>query len=71
MTVDDFLIDALNRAYERFPDCGFLVYVVEDEKGGEVTMLTNMDREEISEVNRVATEDEGPMTEVDANVRLH
>lgn len=57
MSIDDFIADMLQQAADQFPECGFLLYVVNDEKEGELTVLTNMDPEEVEDVHGTATYD--------------
>jgi hypothetical protein len=67
MPVDDYISSLLKQAAEKYPDCGFLIYVVDDESGGELTMLTNMAPEEVAEVHEAAAD----VSDFEPMERLH
>ena len=71
-TVDAFMAECLVRAYEQYPDCGFLLHIVDDAKHGELTCLSNMDQDEIDEVlSTVDDNPDAPFVPLDASTRFH
>jgi len=52
-TAEEFMKIALEHAFKQFPDHGFLLYMVDD-KDGSLTMLTNVDEEEVATIHAVA-----------------
>jgi hypothetical protein len=69
MTVEQYMADVLKSAYEKFPDCGFLLYVVDGLEDGELTMLTNMDAEEVNAVHETVADPDETMELVASRTR--
>ena len=65
-SADQFMQEALKEAAAKFPDHGFLVYMIDDADMS-LTMLTNMDQDEVKEVHAVADQgSEVPFSPFDA-----
>ena len=60
--LDDLLRSMIDKAKEQFPEAGILFVAVEDsdddERGPEITYMTNMGPEEVSDVLTVIAEPE-------------
>ena len=49
-TVEEYMTACLRQAYAEYPDCGFLLYVVDDNEFGALLSLSNMQPDEVEEV---------------------